>query len=144
MRGPLEGWRVLDLSQGVTGPYVTKLCSDYGGDVVKVERPGIGDVSRRIGPFPGDDPHAEKSGMYLTLNTGKRGVTLDLATRTGRELLLGLAARADLIVESFRPGTLERFGCRRSGWRRLIRRRRWCGSLISARPARTGTSPPMT
>ncbi len=48
--------------------------------------------------------------MYLTLNTGKRGVTLDLATRTGRELLLGLAARADLIVESFRPGTLERFG----------------------------------
>jgi crotonobetainyl-CoA:carnitine CoA-transferase CaiB-like acyl-CoA transferase len=110
MGGPLEGWRVLDLSQGVTGPYVTKLCSDYGGDVIKVERPGVGDVSRRIGPFPGDDPHAEKSGMYLTLNTGKRGVTLDLATRTGRELLLGLAARADLIVESFRPGTLERFG----------------------------------
>ena len=110
MGGPLEGWRVLDLSQGVTGPYVTKLCSDYGADVVKVERPGTGDVSRRIGPFPGDDPHAEKSGMYLTLNTGKRGVTLNLATRTGRELLLGLAARADLIVESFRPGTLEGFG----------------------------------
>jgi crotonobetainyl-CoA:carnitine CoA-transferase CaiB-like acyl-CoA transferase len=110
MGGPLEGWRVLDLSQGVTGPYVTKLCSDYGADVIKVERPGVGDVSRRIGPFPGDDPHAEKSGMYLTLNTGKRSVTLDLATRTGRELLLGLAARADLIVESFRPGTLERFG----------------------------------
>jgi crotonobetainyl-CoA:carnitine CoA-transferase CaiB-like acyl-CoA transferase len=110
MRGPLEGWRVLDLSQGVTGPYVTKLCSDYGADVIKVERPGVGDVSRRIGPFPGDDPHAEKSGMYLTLNTGKRSVTLDLATRTGREVLLGLAARADLIVESFRPGTLERFG----------------------------------
>jgi crotonobetainyl-CoA:carnitine CoA-transferase CaiB-like acyl-CoA transferase len=110
MGGPLEGWRVLDLSQGVTGPYVTKLCSDYGADVVKVERPGVGDVSRRMGPFPGDDPHAEKSGMYLTLNTGKRGVTLDLATRTGRELVLGLAAGADLVVESFRPGTLERFG----------------------------------
>jgi crotonobetainyl-CoA:carnitine CoA-transferase CaiB-like acyl-CoA transferase len=67
-------------------------------------------VSRRIGPFPGDDPHAEKSGMFLTLNTGKRGVTLDLSTRTGQELLLALAARADLIVESYRPGTLERFG----------------------------------
>jgi crotonobetainyl-CoA:carnitine CoA-transferase CaiB-like acyl-CoA transferase len=110
MSGPLEGWKVLDLTQGITGPYVTKLCSDYGADVIKVERPGIGDVSRRIGPFPGDNPHAEKSGMYLTLNTGKRSVTLDLTTRTGRELLLGLAAQADLIVESYRPGTLEKFG----------------------------------
>jgi crotonobetainyl-CoA:carnitine CoA-transferase CaiB-like acyl-CoA transferase len=110
MGGPLEGWRVLDLTQGITGPYVTKLCSDYGADVIKVERPGIGDVSRRIGPFPGDDPHLEKSGMFLTLNTGKRGVTLDLRTRTGRELLLGLAGRCDLVIESYRPGTLERFG----------------------------------
>jgi formyl-CoA transferase/CoA:oxalate CoA-transferase len=110
MDGPLEGWRVLDLTQGVTGPYITKLCSDYGADVIKVERPGIGDVSRRIGPFPGDDPHPEKSGMFLTLNTGKRGITLDLATRTGRELLLELAGRCDLVIESYRPGTLERFG----------------------------------
>jgi crotonobetainyl-CoA:carnitine CoA-transferase CaiB-like acyl-CoA transferase len=110
MVGPLEGWKVLDLSQGITGPYVTKLCSDYGADVIKVERPGSGDVTRRVGPFPGDNPHAEKSGMFLMLNTGKRGVTLDLSTRTGRELLLQLAAEADLIVESFRPGTLERFG----------------------------------
>src|ERR1700722_13801024 len=110
MGGPLEGWKVLDLTQGIAGPYVTKLCSDYGADVVKVERPGSGDVSRRIGPFPGDEPHAEKSGMFLTLNTGKRSVTLNLATRTGRELLLQLAKQADLIVESYRPGTLERFG----------------------------------
>ena len=110
MSGPLEGWQVLDLTQGIAGPYVTKLCSDYGADVIKVERPGFGDVSRRIGPFPGDDPHAEKSGMFLTLNTGKRGITLDLSTRTGRELLLELAAGCQLIIESFRPGTLERFG----------------------------------
>ena len=110
MAGPLEGWQVLDLTQGITGPYVTKLCSDYGADVIKVERPGLGDVSRRIGPFPGDDPHPEKSGMFLTLNTGKRGVTLNLATRTGGELLLALARRCDLVIESFRPGTLERLG----------------------------------
>ena len=110
MAGPLEGWQVLDLTQGITGPYVTKLCSDYGADVIKVERPGLGDVSRRIGPFPGDDPHAEKSGMFIALNTGKRGVSLDLTTRTGRELLLQLASRADLIVESYRPGTMEKFG----------------------------------
>ncbi len=143
MSGPLEGWRVLDLSQGIAGPYVTKLCSDYGADVIKVERPGFGDVSRRIGPFPGDDPHAEKSGMFLTLNTGKRSVTLDLSTRTGRELLLQLAGRADLIVESYRPGTLERFGL---GPERLAQagRRRWSGSPISARPGRGATSRPTT
>src|SRR3984957_10879717 len=70
MSGPLEGWRVLDLSQGIAGPYVTKLCADYGADVLKVERPGFGDVSRRMGPFPHDDPHPDKSGMFLTLNTG--------------------------------------------------------------------------
>jgi formyl-CoA transferase/CoA:oxalate CoA-transferase len=110
MGGPLEGWRVLDLTQGVAGPYVTKLYADYGADVIKVERPGIGDVSRRIGPFPGDVPHAEKSGMFLTLNTGKRGVTLDLAARTGRGLLLELAHTCDVVIESFRPGTLERLG----------------------------------
>ena len=110
MRGPLDGWKVLDLTQGIAGPYVTKLYSDYGADVIKVERPGIGDVSRRIGPFPGDIPHQEKSGMFLTLNTGKRSVTLDLATRTGRELLLELVGGADVVIESFRPGTLERFG----------------------------------
>ena len=135
MSGPLEGWKVLDLSQGVTGPYVTKLCSDYGADVIKVERPGFGDVSRRIGPFPGDDPHAEKSGMFLTLNTGKRSVTLDLATRTGRELLLQLAGQADLIVESYRPGHAGavRAGAR-SGSRRPARRRP--GADLQLRPDR--------
>src|ERR1700760_3743458 len=92
MVGPLEGWKVLDLTQGVAGPYVTKLCSDYGADVIKVERPGTGDVSRRIGPFPGDDPHPEERGMFLPLNTGKRGVTLNLATRTGRKPVDGVAA----------------------------------------------------
>jgi crotonobetainyl-CoA:carnitine CoA-transferase CaiB-like acyl-CoA transferase len=110
MTGPLEGWRVLDLTQGIAGPYVTKLYSDYGADVVKVEHAGAGDPARRIGPFPGDNPHAEKSGMFLTLNTGKRSVTLNLKTRTGRDILLALAAKADVVVESFRAGTLERLG----------------------------------
>ena len=110
MPGPLEGWRVLDLTQGIAGPYLTKLCSDYGAEVLKVERPGGGDSARRLGPFPGDDPHPEKSGMFLTLNTGKRSVTLNLKTESGREILLGLAARADLVVENYRAGTLERLG----------------------------------
>ena len=110
MTGPLEGARVLDLTQGVAGPYATKMFADYGADVVKIERPGRGDASRRLGPFPNDEPHAEASGMFLHLNTGKRSVTLDLATASGRDLLLRLAAQSDVIVESFRPGTLERLG----------------------------------
>ena len=108
--GPLEGIRILDLSQGITGPYCTKLFADYGAEVTKIEHPGRGDVSRRFGPFPGDEPHRERSGMFLELNTGKRSVTLNLKTRSGRAILLRLAEQADLAVESFRPGTLERLG----------------------------------
>ena len=110
MTGPLDGVRVLDLTQGVAGPYATKLFSDYGADVVKIERPGAGDPARRLGPFPDDEPHVEASGMFLHLNTGKQSVTLDLKTATGRDVLLRLAAQADVVVESFRPGTLERLG----------------------------------
>lgn len=108
--GPLQGIRVLDLTQGVTGPYSTKLFSDYGADVIKVERPDGGDPLRRAGPFPGDVPNAETGGTFLHLNTGKRSLTLNLKTATGQQLLRRLAAEVDLIVESFRPGTLVRLG----------------------------------
>ncbi|MBM4415906.1 MAG: CoA transferase [Chloroflexi bacterium] len=108
--GPLAGLRVLDLSQGVTGPFATKYYADFGADVVKVERPDGGDPARRMGPFPHDVPHAETSGMFLHLNTGKRSVTLDLRHATARAILLRLVADADLVVESFRPGTLGRLG----------------------------------
>lgn len=108
--GPLAGIRILDLSQGVSGPYATKLFSDYGADVLKVERPGSGDPSRRIGPFPDDDPHPDRSGMFIELNSGKRSVTLDLGSPSGLDLAKRLAADVDLIVESYRPGTLERLG----------------------------------
>lgn len=107
---PLEGIRILDLSQGISGPCATKLFADYGAAVTKIEHPGRGDVSRRFGPFPGDEPQRERSGMFLQLNTGKRSVTLNLKTRSGRAILLRLAGQADLAVESFRPGTLERLG----------------------------------
>jgi crotonobetainyl-CoA:carnitine CoA-transferase CaiB-like acyl-CoA transferase len=110
MNGALEGIRVLDLTQGVTGPYATKLFSDYGADVLKIERPGVGDVSRRMGPFPRDVPNPNASGMFLELNTSKRSVTLDLKSVSGIEVLRRVAAGVDLVVESFRPGTLERFG----------------------------------
>jgi crotonobetainyl-CoA:carnitine CoA-transferase CaiB-like acyl-CoA transferase len=110
MSGALEGIRVLDLTQGVAGPYATKLFSDYGADVIKVERPDGGDVARRMGPFPNDEPNSEASGMFLELNTGKRSVTLDLKSASGQDILCRLIANTDLVVESFMPGTLERLG----------------------------------
>ncbi len=108
--GALEGLRILDLSQGVAGPYCTKLLSDYGADVLKIERPDGGDPARRAGPFPDDEPHPERSGLFLDLNTGKRSLTLNLKTESGQRILRRLAAWADAVVESFRPGTLARLG----------------------------------
>ena len=108
--GPLEGIRVLDLTQGIAGPYATKYYSDYGAEVIKVERPGSGDPARRLGPFVGDEPNPETSGMFLHLNTGKQSVTLNLKTESGRQILRRLAADVDLVFENFRPGTLARLG----------------------------------
>ena len=106
----LSNIRVLDFTQTIAGPYCTKLLADYGADVVKVERPGIGDAARRLGPFPKDEPHPEKSGAFLHLNTNKRSITLDLKTTHGQEISRALASKVDIVVESFRPGTMDRFG----------------------------------
>jgi crotonobetainyl-CoA:carnitine CoA-transferase CaiB-like acyl-CoA transferase len=108
--GALEGIRVLELGQMVSAPYCAKLFSDYGADVIKVEPPGEGDAARRAGPFPGDRPHPEKSGLFHFLNTNKRGVTLDLCTSEGREILLRLVERADVVVENGRPGRMRALG----------------------------------
>ncbi len=106
----LSDIKVLDFTHHIAGPYCAKLLADYGADVIKVERPGTGDGARRIGPFPNDAPHPEKSGTFLHLNTNKRSITLDLKTDEGRQTALDLAVRADAVVESFRPGTMESFG----------------------------------
>ncbi len=108
--GALQGLRILDLTQGVAGPYCTKLLSDYGAAVLKIERPEGGDPARRAGPFPDDKPHPERGGLFLDLNTGKRSVTLNLKTESGQRILRRLAAEADAVVENFRPGTLARLG----------------------------------
>src|SRR3990172_6885603 len=89
--------RVLDLGQRIAGPFCSKLFACMGADVVKVEPPE-GDPSRRAGPFPGDMPHPEKSGEYLYLNMGKKGVTLNLRSDTGRDLLLKLVAQPDVLI----------------------------------------------
>ena len=102
--------KVVDLTRYITGPYCTKLLADYGADVVKIEQPGSGDPSRLMGPFPGDDPNPEKSGLFLHLNTNKRGITLNLKSAKGREILKELAREADILVENFRPGVMARLG----------------------------------
>ena len=107
---PLSGLRVVDLTHGISGPYCTKLLADHGADVIKVERPGTGDFAREMGPFPNDTPHPEKSGIFLFLNTNKRGITLDLKSPAGAEAVKELVKGADVLVESFKPGTMDRFG----------------------------------
>ena len=106
---PLDDVRVLDLTRHAAGPFATRLLADYGADVIKIEPPE-GDPSRHLPPFLGDEPGPDRSGMFLFLNTNKRSVVLDLKTDEGRERFLQLAADADVVVENFMPGTLERLG----------------------------------
>lgn len=113
---PLDDVRVLDLTRYTVGPYCTRILSDYGADVVKIERPGSGDPARMLPPFFADTPGPERSGLFLSLNTNKRSVELDIRSERGRELVLQLAATADIVVENFRPGTMERLGL---GYERL-------------------------
>ena len=93
--GLLSGIRVLDLGSGISGPWCAKILADYGADVIKVEPPGSGDVSRRMGPFAGDDPDPEKSLTFLYLHTNKKGVTLDTPSATGSKRLHWVLAVGD-------------------------------------------------
>ena len=108
---PLTGVRVLDLSQGIAGPYSTKLMAHLGAEVIKIERPSTGDVTRAIPPFYQDKAHPDTSGLFLYLNLGKKGVTLNLAHRAGRGLMKELAKSAQVMVEGFTPGTQDSRGC---------------------------------
>ncbi len=106
----LAGLRVLELGSMVAAPYCGKLLASLGADVVKIEPPKVGDPSRRRGPFPGDAPHPERSGLFLYLNTGKRGVTLDVDDPQGREMLRQLAAGTDVIIHDSPPAVAMALG----------------------------------
>ena len=106
--GPLAGLRVLELADE-KGQFCGKLLADLGADVVKIEPPG-GEAARRVGPFLDDIPHPERSLSFWYYNTSKRGITLNLETADGRRLLRQLAATADVMLESFRPGFLPSLG----------------------------------
>ncbi|PSQ18300.1 CoA transferase [Halobacteriales archaeon QS_8_69_26] len=100
----LDGIRVVDLTTLLPGPYATQLLADMGADVVKVERPGVGDPARAMSAAPGAPD------VFSAVNRGKRSVTLDLKTEAGREAALAIASDADGVVEGFRPGVAERLG----------------------------------
>jgi len=111
--GPLAGLRVLDLSRVLAGPLCTMILGDLGADVVKVERPGTGDETRTWGPPWAEGPAGRESAYYLSVNRNKRSVAADLKSEDGKALVRRLAADADVVVENFAPGTLEREGL---GW----------------------------
>jgi crotonobetainyl-CoA:carnitine CoA-transferase CaiB-like acyl-CoA transferase len=109
-RGPLAGITVVDLSRALAGPYASLMLADAGAEVIKIERPGAGDDSRGWGPpFVGPE-HAAESGYFLSVNRSKRSVVLDLKAEADVDRLRGLLARADVLVENFRPGVMERLG----------------------------------
>ncbi len=94
----LAGLTIIDTTEGVAGGYCTKLLAGFGADVLKIERPRVGDALRRAGPFLDDLPNVETSALHLHLNTGKRSVTLDVTFATGRHLLRVLASTADVLI----------------------------------------------
>ena len=117
--GLLEGVRVLDLTHYMAGPYCTKLLATLGADVIKIERPDGGDPMRRFGPLVSSLNPTQKSGgegqddpgaWFLYLNTSKKSAAVDLKSEEGREIVRGLAASADILVENFAPGTMDKLG----------------------------------
>jgi CoA:oxalate CoA-transferase len=114
MGGPLSGTLVVDLTRVLAGPFCTMVLADLGARVVKVESPEGGDDARRIGPFTGD-----RSAYFQSLNRGKQSIALDLKDEAGRETFEALLGHADVLVENFRPGAMERLGY---GWASLHER----------------------
>lgn len=107
MAGPLEGLRILDFSRIVAGPLATQICGDYGAEVLKVEHPRGGDDSRHWAPPRAPDGQAS---YFFAVNRGKKSVTIDLKHPRGRALAVELACRADVLVENFKPGTMDDLG----------------------------------
>src|SRR5690348_14042435 len=106
MAGPLDGVTVVDLTRVLSGPYCTMLLADMGARVLKIEQPGKGDDTRAWGP-----PFVSgESAYFLSINRNKESITLDFKKPGGRALLERLIDSADVVVENFRPGTLERLG----------------------------------
>jgi crotonobetainyl-CoA:carnitine CoA-transferase CaiB-like acyl-CoA transferase len=119
---PFEGLKVVDLSWALAGPLIGRALADFGATVVRVESSTRMDLLRLLPPFPRGVPDPEGSGTYETTNAGKMGLCLDLSTEEGRQVLRDLVAWADVLIESFSPGTLERWGLGPAELKELNRR----------------------
>jgi len=108
--GPLDGIKVLEFAELVAGPYCGKLLADLGAEVIKIERPGFGDDARQRGPFLGDVPHPERSGLFLYLNTNKLGITLNVNLPTGKDILKRLVKGTDILIEDKPSDVLKGMG----------------------------------
>ncbi|MGE3691895.1 MAG: CaiB/BaiF CoA transferase family protein [Novosphingobium sp.] len=102
----LVGYRVLELAEGVAGEYCGKLLSDFAAEVIKIERPGTGSPTRRLGPFAGTGESIEHSGLFAYLNTGKRSVVVDLESGAGRDMMRQLLDSVDVVIDDHAPGWL--------------------------------------
>ena len=103
--GPMAGIKVLDLSIALTGPYAAALLADQGAEVIKVERPGIGDIARWVGVAVNG-----MTSLYFVCNRGKRSIVVDMTKPEGADLVRRLAAESDVVIQNFRPGVLDRLG----------------------------------
>lgn len=118
MTGPLSKIRVLDLSRVLAGPWAGQILADLGADVIKVERPGVGDDTRAWGPpfLKARDGSEVGAGYFIAANRGKRSITVDISLPAGQDIVRRIAARSDVVLENYKSGTLDRYGL---GWNDL-------------------------
>jgi len=137
MPGPLHGIKVIDLTRVLAGPFCTMTLADLGAEIIKIEKPGTGDDSRAFGPHL----HGE-SAYFMSINRGKKSLTLDLKAEKGREIFLKLVKDADVVVENFKPGVMKKHGLDYAALQKINPKLIYCASSgfgqtgpYSSRPA---------
>ena len=106
----LRDLKVIDLGHYIAGPYCALLFAGLGAEVIKIERPGTGDGSRQLGPFPHDEPHPEKGGLFNYLNLGKKSITVNLKAEAGKDIFRRLVEQSDVLIENFEPRVMPSLG----------------------------------
>ncbi len=139
MPGPMEGVKVLDLSQVISGPMAAQWLCDQGADVIKVEDPQMGDLCRWLGPRK-----ADIAALFLTANRGKRSIVIDAKTDEGKETMRALVQWADVLIQNFRPGAIEKLGFGYEACAALNPRLIYCALQDMAKPDHTPVPESMT
>ncbi len=141
MPSPLSSIRVIDMSRILAGPWAAQLLGDYGADVIKIERPGAGDDTRQWGPPWLEWEQGRESAYFLAANRNKRSVTVDLGAAAGQQLIRDLVASADVLLENFRTGTMQRFGLTSAELRALNPKLIYCSISAFGRGSSRGSEP---